>query len=254
MAATPTNRSVVVTGAASGNGMAIATRFLERGDRVAALDLSADALDAAESGWRAHRDRLLCLPADVSKEADLDAAIATVLDRFVRIDVLVNNAGITGSEAASVLHTTPVEEFDRVMAVNVRGVFLGCRAAIPVMLKQGGGAIVNIASVASHVAFPGRAAYTTSKGAVVQLTRSVAVDYARSGIRCNAVCPGLIETPMTQWRLDQPDLRDQVLARIPQNQIGTSDQVADAVVFLAGGDAAYFNGSAVVMDGAYTAI
>jgi NAD(P)-dependent dehydrogenase (short-subunit alcohol dehydrogenase family) len=182
------------------------------------------------------------------------AAMDAILSAFSRIDVLVNNAGITGNQEAGILHTTPVGEFDKVFAVNVRGIFLGCRAAIPVMLDQGGGVIVNIASVAGLVAFPGRAAYTASKGAVIQLTRAIAADYAGKGIRCNALCPGMIETPMTKWRLDQPNLRRQVLDRIPQDEIGTAAHVADAVMFLAAPDAAYFNGAAIVMDGGYTAI
>ncbi len=117
--------------------------------------------------------------------------------------------------------------------MNLRGPFLLCRAALPVMLEQGRGIIVNVASVAGLVAFPGRAAYTASKGALVQLTRSVAVDYGARGIRCNALCPGMIDTPMTRWRLEQPALREQVLAGIPQGEIGTVDDVASAVAFLA---------------------
>ncbi|ABS70079.1 short-chain dehydrogenase/reductase SDR (plasmid) [Xanthobacter versatilis] len=249
------SRVAIVTGASSGNGLAIATRFLARGDRVAALDLSAETLEeTARTHWHAYADKVLRVRADVADEGDVNAAIAATMEQFGAIDVLVNNAGITGNSEAGVLHTTPVEQFDKVMAVNVRGIFLGCRAVLPHMLLQGAGVIVNIASVASLVAFPGRSAYTTSKGAVLQLTKSVAVDYAGSGIRCNAVCPGMIETPMTQWRLDQPELRDQVLARIPQKEIGTAAQVADAVMFLAGEDATYVNGAALVMDGAYTAI
>ena len=249
------SRIAVVTGAASGNGLAIASRFLERGDRVAAIDLSDDALDAARrTDWQAYDGQVSCFAADVSAEASMASAMNAILSAFGRIDILVNNAGITGNQDASVLHTTPVGEFDKVFAVNVRGIFLGCRAAIPAMLDQGSGVIVNIASVAGLVAFPGRAAYTASKGAVIQLTRAIAVDYAGKGIRCNALCPGMIETPMTKWRLDQPDLRQQVLNRIPQNEIGTAGHVADAVMFLAGSEAAYFNGAAIVMDGAYTAI
>jgi NAD(P)-dependent dehydrogenase (short-subunit alcohol dehydrogenase family) len=197
---------------------------------------------------------MLCLAADVASDVDMERVVNLVVEHFGRIDVLVNNAGITGNQEATLLHSTPIAEFDRVIAVNLRGVFLGCRSAIPVMLKQGGGVIVNIASVAGMVAFPGRAAYTASKGAVIQITRSIAADYAHAGIRCNALCPGMIETPMTQWRLDNPDLRRQVLDRIPQNEIGTANDVASAVMFIAGPDAHYFNGSALVMDGGYTAI
>jgi len=249
------SRVVVVTGAASGNGQAIAHRFLDHGDRVAAVDLSAEGLAArSQDDWAAHGDRVLCLPGDVASEADMERIIDRVVEHFGRIDVLVNNAGIAGNPEATVLHATPIGEFDRVIAVNVRGVFLGCRNAIPVMLEQGGGVIVNIASVAGLVAFPGRAAYTASKGAVIQLTRSIAADYAHAGIRCNALCPGMIETPMTQWRLDNPDLRRQVLDRIPQNEIGIANDVASVVLFLAGTDARYFNGAALVMDGGYTAI
>jgi len=249
------SRSVVVTGAASGNGRAIAGRFLAGGDRVAALDLSSEALDALrDREWKPYAARLLCLAADVSREADVDAAIAHTIEGFGRVDVLVNNAGITGGPQATVLHETPVDAFDSVFAVNVRAIFLGCRAVIPKMLAQGGGVIVNIASVAGLVAFPGRAAYTASKGAVVQLTRSITADYARSGIRCNALCPGMIETPMTQWRLDQPELRRQAEAQVPQGTIGTVADVASAVWFLSSTDAQYFNGSAVVMDAGYTAV
>ena len=245
----------MVTGAASGNGRAIATCFLERGERVVAVDVSDDALrERAETEWTAHAERLLCVTADVSREAEIDAAVARALGAFGPIDVLVNNAGITGGPQATVLHETPIAAFDNVFAVNVRAIFLGCRAVIPAMLARGGGVIVNIASVAGLAAFPGRAAYTASKGAVIGLTRSITADYARSGIRCNALCPGMIETPMTQWRLDQPDLRRAVEDRIPQGTIGTVDDVASAVWFLASSDSHYFNGSAVVMDGGYTAV
>ena len=168
---------------------------------------------------------------------------------FGRLDVLVNNAGITGGQRATTLHETPIDQFDLVMAVNVRGVFLCCRAALPVMLEQGRGVIVNIASVAGLVAFPGRCAYTTSKGAVVQLTKSIAADYAGRGIRANAVCPGMVHTPMTQWRLSDPALRAAMLERIPQREIAEASDVADAVAFLAGSDASYVTGTTLVVAG-----
>lgn len=249
------SRVSVITGAASGNGRAIASRLLARGDTVAALDAAADSLNRCRvEEWDNYGDRLLCLVADIADEASVNAAIARVADRFGRIDLLVNNAGISGNNDATTLHVTPVAEFDRVIAVNLRGVFLGCRAVLPLMLAQGGGVIINIASVAGLVAFPGRAAYTASKGAVIQLSRSITADYAHAGIRCVALCPGMIETPMTKWRLDQPQLRKEILARIPQNEIGTVEDVAAAVAFLAEPEARYFNGSALVMDGGYAAV
>lgn len=249
------SRVSVVTGAASGNGRAIANRLLSCGDSVAVLDVSADALARCHAcEWQAHVDQTLCLVTDVSDEASVNDAIAAVKDRFGRVDLLVNNAGITGGTEATIVHVTPAAVFDHVIAVNVRGVFLGCRAVLPLMIAQGGGVIINIASVAGLVAFPGRAAYTSSKGAVIQLSRSITADYAHVGIRCVALCPGMIETPMTQWRLDQAHLRKEVLARIPQNEIGSTEDVASAVAFLAGPEARYFNGSALVMDGGYAAV
>src|SRR5258705_6271842 len=250
-----TRRVVVVTGAASGNGLAIASRQLSAGDFVIAFDVSAQALAECEAErWAAHRGAVLSVAGDVSNEADIQCLVDQALSVRGQIDVLINNAGITGSHAATDVHSTSVDEFDRMMAVNVRGIFLGCHAVLPHMLERRAGVILNIASVASFVAFPKRAAYTTSKGAVVQLTRSIAVDYARAGIRCNALCPGMIETPMTQWRLDQPDLRAQVLSRIPQNEIGTASDVAAAAEFLVSDLALYVNGAALVVDGGMTAV
>ncbi len=249
------NRTVLVTGAASGIGRAITNRFLAEGHLVAAVDLDLAALEATRREfWADAGERLALVRADVSSAADAPAAVAQTLSRFGRIDVLVNNAGIVGGPQALKLHETSVEDFDRVWGVNGRGMFLMCRAALPAMLEQGAGVIVNIASVAGLVAFPGRAAYTISKGAALMLTRSVAVDYAAAGIRCNAVCPGMIDTPMTHWRLEQPELRAQVVARIPQGDVGGVDDVASAVWFLASADAKYMNGSALVVDGGYSSI
>ena len=250
------NRAVLVTGAASGIGRAITSRFLAEGDRVAAVDVDRDALDATrKASWADAGERLASIAADVSSATDVESAVADAGRRFGRLDVVVNNAGITGGPRATKTHETPVEDFDRVWGVNGRGVFLMCRAALERMLAQdGGGVIVNIASVAGFVAFPGRAAYTMTKGAVVALTRSIAVDYAAAGIRCNCVCPGMIDTPMTHWRLEQADLRAQVVARIPQGDVGSVDDVASAVWFLASNEARYLNGSALVVDGGYSSL
>jgi NAD(P)-dependent dehydrogenase (short-subunit alcohol dehydrogenase family) len=248
-------RAALVTGAAAGNGKAITARLLRDGYAVAAVDVDATALEQTrKEAWAELGERALCLRADVRDADQVDAVVREALARFGRLDVLVNNAGVTGGPRATTVHETPIAELDLVLAVNLRGPFLFARAVLPAMLAQGSGVIVNIASVAGLVAFPERAAYTASKGGLIQLTRSIAVDYAARGIRCNALCPGMIDTPMTHWRLEQPALRAAVLARIPQNEIGTPDDVAGAVAFLASDEARYFNGAALAMDGAYTAL
>ena len=234
----------IVTGAASGIGRASSRRLQEDGMTVIALDL--DAAAAAEVSPNA-------LAMDVSDAAQVSEVMSGVLLRWPRIDVLVNNAGITGSAKATTAHETTVEEFDRVMGVNVRGPFLCSRAVLPSLIEAGRGHIITIASAAGIVAFPGRCAYTTSKGAALQLARSMAVDYGPLGIRSNAICPGMVETPMTQWRLDQPDLRDRTESQIPMGRVATPEEIADVVSVLASGRLGYANGAALVIDGGWTA-
>jgi NAD(P)-dependent dehydrogenase (short-subunit alcohol dehydrogenase family) len=239
-------RVAIVTGGASGIGRATTVRLAADGFRVAVLDLSEGATEAAgEAG--------LAVRADVADPGDVDRAFTQVVDAFGRIDVLVNNAGITGSAEATLCHDTPVEEWDRVMAVNVRGPFLCTRAALPTMLRQASGHIITVASAAGLVAFPGRCAYTTSKGAAVLFTKSLAVDYAAAGIRANAVCPGMVDTPMTQWRLDVPELRAKVEADIPMGRVARPDEVAEAIAVLASDRLTYLTGHALVLDGGWTA-
>jgi NAD(P)-dependent dehydrogenase (short-subunit alcohol dehydrogenase family) len=236
---------VVVTGGCSGIGLATCTRLAADGFTVAVLDIKpADTQDGAA----------LALRCDVTDESDVEAAMAAVLERFGRIDVLVNNAGITGSQQAARCHETPVAEWDRVHAVNVRGPFLCSRAVLPSMVARGSGHIITIASVAGFIAFPGRCAYTASKGAALMLTRSIAVDYAAAGIRANAVCPGMVYTPMTSWRLDQPELRAAVEDRIPVGRVAVPEEIADAVALLASGRLGYMTGHPLVVDGGMSAL
>ena len=235
----------VVTGGGSGIGLATCERLAKEGFAVAALDLR----PSAAAGKAA-----LTLVCDVTDEADVPAAVAMVSDRLGEIDVLVNNAGITGSRQATRCHETPVEEWDKVFAVNVRGPFLCSRAVLPRMIARGSGHIITIASVAGLVAFPGRCAYTASKGAALMLTRSIAVDYAAAGIRANVVCPGMVYTPMTSWRLDQPELRAEVERRIPVGRVATPEEIADAVALLASGRLTYMTGHPLVVDGGMSAL
>jgi NAD(P)-dependent dehydrogenase (short-subunit alcohol dehydrogenase family) len=235
-------RVAVVTGGASGIGRATVRRLSAAEFRVAVLDIG----DVPEPSD-------LVVRADVTNPAEVDQAMKEVLDTFGRADLLVNNAGITGSAQATVCHETPIEEWDRVMAVNVRGPFLCTRALLPSMIRQGSGHVITVASAAGLIAFPGRCAYTTSKGAALQFTKSLAVDYAASGIRANAVCPGMVETPMTQWRLDVPELRAQVESKIPMGRVARPEEIADAITMLASDQLAYVNGLAFVIDGGWTA-
>jgi NAD(P)-dependent dehydrogenase (short-subunit alcohol dehydrogenase family) len=219
-----------------------AQRLSSDGYRVAVIDL----------GFAPDAD--LSLKADVTDPAGVEAAVSEILDGFGRVDLLVNNAGITGSAEATVCHETPIEQWDLVHAVNVRGPFLCTRAVLPAMLSQKSGHVITVASVAGLVAFPGRCAYTASKGAAIAFTRSLAVDYAAAGIRANAICPGMVETPMTQWRLDVPELRAQVESKIPMGRVARPEEIADAVSALASDRLAYMTGQALVIDGGWTAL
>lgn len=235
-------RAAIVTGGGSGIGRAISSQLRKDGFLVAVLDVG-DVPDDAD----------LVLRCDVTDPGSVVDAVEAVMAQFGQIDVLVNNAGITGSQEASTLHLTPVEEWDRVHAVNVRGPFLCSRAVLPMMIDQGFGHIITIASVAGLFAFPGRAAYTSSKGAALMLTKSIAVDYAKYGIRANAICPGMVYTPMTAWRLDQPELRTAVESEIPMGRVAQPEEIADAVSLLAGGRLGYLNGHPLILDGGRSA-
>ena len=235
----------LVTGAASGIGRACVERLLRDGAAVAAVDRDAEGMEDLGA---------LALTADVTDAEAVAEALARAEAELGALGAVVNVAGITGSKAAAECHVTPVDEWRRVIDVNLTGTFLVCRAALPGMLERGAGCIVNVASAAGLVAFPGRCAYSASKGGVVQLTRSLAADYAARGIRANAICPGMVETPMTQWRLDDPELRAAVLAKIPAERVASAREVAQAVALLAGSELEYMNGAMLVLDGGWTAV
>jgi NAD(P)-dependent dehydrogenase (short-subunit alcohol dehydrogenase family) len=236
----------VVTGGGSGIGRAICDRLHAEGFRLGVLDVDGPAAaSAARDG--------LAAATDVSDPGSVSSAFDEITRTLGPVDVLVNNAGITGSPSATRLHETPLEDWDRVMAVNLRGLYLCSQAVLPSMIERHTGHIITIASVAGIVPFPGRAAYSASKGAALLLAKSIAVDYAADGIRSNAVCPGMVETPMTQWRLDQPELRAAVEDRIPLGTVAQPADIADAVSILASDRLSYMTGHALVLDGGWTA-
>lgn len=236
----------VVTGAGYGMGAAIAERFVKEGARVVAVDISGKQEDVAR------RLGPNCLPfqADVSRPADVRAMLEAARKNFGALNILCNNAGIQGP-----LHKTgdyDEAEFDRVLAVNARGVFLGMKYAIPMMIESGGGNIVNTASMASVVAFPQLVAYNASKGAVLMMTKTAAVEYAEQNIRVNCFCPGSIKTGMLDG-MPQAYV-DAVIQANPVKRVGQPREIADLALFLASDEAAFITGAEILIDGGYTAL
>jgi NAD(P)-dependent dehydrogenase (short-subunit alcohol dehydrogenase family) len=242
--------TALVTGAASGLGRAIAGLLGEAGARLCLVDLN-------EAGAKQALDEIAVpgavFAADLSDPDQVEDLLVAVDDGFGSVDILINNAGIPGVGEPKALHETTTAEWQQVLAINLTAPFLLARGLIPAMVQRGGGVIVNIASVAGLGAFPGRSPYIASKAGVVNLTRSIAVEYGRRGVRANAVCPGAIDTPMTHWRWEQPDLLAAAVSRIPAGRVADPPDIAEAALFLASKAARYLNGAAIPVDGGWTA-
>jgi len=238
------DKVAIVTGAGSGIGAATARRFHEEGAKVVLADISgAQDVLAKELGEGA-----LAVQTDVTNGQSIKAMIAAAVEEFGRLDVLHNNAGIDGE-----IHQVadmPEEAWDQVQAINLRGVFLGIHHAIPEMLKTGGGSIINTASMAATVAFPGMASYCAAKGGVVMLTKTAAAEYAAQGIRVNTISPGTIQTAIT-GHLPQ-DMIKAIIERNPVGRIADASEVASLAVFLASDESAFITGADHLIDGGYT--
>ena len=236
--------TTIVTGASSGIGAGVASRFVAEGASVFAAARSEVAIDGVT--W---------VPTDVTDPTAVDALIATAVSRSGRLDAIVNNAGV---QIEKPIETTTDAEFDLVMAVNIRGVFNCCRAAVRQMAGQtDGGSIINIGSVAGNVADHGMAVYNASKGAVHALTRAIATDNGRQGVRCNAISPGWILTALAEAVFDRADdpaaARAEAVRKHPVGRMGTPADVAGLAVYLASPDAAFVSGSCFTIDGGLTA-
>lgn len=225
---------MLVTGAASGIGLAIAERFAREGARVLGLDRSGD----------------VAFHADVRSPADVERAVARLAADEGRLDVLVNSAGVR--EIGDV-YTMSTDEWDNVIAVNLSGTFYCCQAAARRMRESGGGAIVNISSVGGLIGLARRPAYTAAKHGVIGLTKSLARDLGPDGIRVNAICPGMIRTPLTEQYFGEPAFEEGLRTVVPQGRVGVPDDVADAALYLASDQSAYVSGIALTVDGGWLA-
>ncbi|MBZ5564603.1 MAG: SDR family oxidoreductase [Acidobacteriia bacterium] len=245
------NKVALITGAAAGIGAAIAEHFSEAGAAVVVFDINGEGARRMEEKLR-QSGRALAVIGDVSCEEDVKAAIEQTIREFRTLDILINNAGI---EVAGPMIEMTSSDWDHQLNVNLKSVFLLAKYAIP-HLRGHGGAIVNISSVHAFVSYEGNAAYDASKAGMLGLTRALALEHGRDGIRVNAICPGYIDTPMMdEWLRTQPDaaatLR-QVLGVHPLGRIGTPRDVADAALFLASDAASFISGTFLVVDGAMT--
>jgi NAD(P)-dependent dehydrogenase (short-subunit alcohol dehydrogenase family) len=243
----------LITGAGSGMGRSAAELFASQGARVVVSDVVDEGGNATVDAVRAAGGDATYVRADVSKWADCEAMVKHATDTYGALHVLYNNAGIFPADDGGVLDT-PESTWDTVMDINLKGVWLGCRAGIPAMIASGGGSIVNVASFVALVgAATAQIAYTSSKGGVLSMTREIAVEYARQGIRANALCPGPIQTPLLEELLSDPARRARRLVHIPMGRLGRAEELAKAALFLASDDASFMTGASLVVDGGITA-
>jgi NAD(P)-dependent dehydrogenase (short-subunit alcohol dehydrogenase family) len=241
----------VITGAGGGMGREAALLFTAEGARVCAADMN---LAAAEETASLCTGDAFAFRANVAEEADVEAMMTATVERFAGIDVLYNNAGISPDDDASVLDTS-VEAWDRVQAVNTRGVFLCCKHGIPHLLDRGGGSVINVASfVAILGAATSQISYSASKGAVLSMSRELGVQFARQGVRVNALCPGPVETPLLLNIFgDNPEALERRRIHWPTGRLAKPREIVDAALFLASDESSYVNASTFLVDGGLTA-
>jgi NAD(P)-dependent dehydrogenase (short-subunit alcohol dehydrogenase family) len=248
------DKVALISGGARGIGRATALLFAQEGARVAVADMNADGVNETAEMIRAQGGEALALTVDVSVASQVAAMTVAAIDEFGRLDCAFNNAGVAphNVDADGVFTADWTEEaFDRMIAINVKGVWLAMREQIPLM-QENGGAIVNTASIAGLRGLKNSSAYAAAKHAVIGLTKTAAMEYAGKGIRCNAVCPGFIDTDMTVAAMKRSG--DAIIAHTPMRRQGTADEIAQCVAWLCSDRASYVNGAAYTVDGGYSAM
>lgn len=239
--------SVIVTGASTGIGEAAAKRFAEEGANVVVADVNVEDGEATVADVEASGGDAVFVETDVSDPDDIDAMVETAVETYGGLDCAFNNAGIEGENAS--LTDQSLDNWERVIDVNLKSVFLGMRAEIPAMLADDGGAIVNTASIAGLVGFQEITPYVASKHGVIGLTKTAALEYSGQGVRVNAICPGVIDTPMVA-NANQEQI-DQVAAATPIGRLGVPDEIGDAAVWLCSDEASFVTGESFTIDGGY---
>jgi NAD(P)-dependent dehydrogenase (short-subunit alcohol dehydrogenase family) len=243
----------LITGGGSGMGMVASKLFASEGAMVVLTDVADAAGEAVAADITSTGGDAIFVHADVSHETDARAMVDAAIERFGGLDVLYNNAGVMLPEDGSV-DSMDSEIWDTTLAVNVKGVAFGCKYGVPAMIARGGGSIINVASFVAWLgAATSQTAYTASKGAVLAMTREIAVEYARKGVRCNALCPGPIETPLLMKLLSDEAKRQRRFVHIPMGRLGRAEELAKAALFLASDDSSYMTGASLIVDGGITA-
>ena len=247
-----TDKVVAVTGGGSGIGRAIALVFAKQGAIVHILDVSEEAANAVRAEVQAAGGRAIATVCDVSEAAATQSVIDGIVEQSGRIDILINNAGIA---AIGNVESTTEDDLDRIYAVNVKGIYTCSKSAVPHMVTQGGGVILNMASIASLIGIEDRFAYSMSKGAVLAMTKSIAIDYVKQNIRCNCVCPARIHTPFVDGFIakNYPGEEEAMFAKLsdyqPVGRMGTPEEVANLILYLCSDEASFITGQAYPIDG-----
>ena len=241
----------LITGGGTGIGAACAREFAQEGAAVVITGRRKDALETVVKDIVRKKGRALAVAGSVTDEAHAGSAVAQAVRTYGRLDVLVNNAG--AGAFGKLLHETDEATWNEMLATNLTGAYRMIKTAVPEMIKAGGGSIVNVSSIASLVGIPTTAAYSASKGGVDALTRCVAIDYAPQKIRCNSVCPGLVDTPMASGLIEDKDALAQIMAAYPLGRYGTSEEIAKLILYLASEESAWMTGSVIPIDGGMTA-